>query len=100
MELNRNHYLALGLFILLIGIQFRMVESFVLNDSTSKFISTQFKKPDPQPTGIAMLSLPRPQTINAAPKIIQPPEWLGWALMSVGGVLILHALAMGKPEGG
>jgi hypothetical protein len=32
-------------------------------------------------------------------KVIQPPEWLGWCMMSIGGVLILHSLAMRKPGG-
>ena len=32
-------------------------------------------------------------------KVLQPPEWLGWCLMSVGAVLILHSLAMKGPGG-
>jgi hypothetical protein len=30
-------------------------------------------------------------------KVLQPPEWLGWCLMSVGAVLVLHSLALQKP---
>ena len=33
-------------------------------------------------------------------KTVRPPEWIGWCLMSVGGVLILHSLAMPRPNGG
>jgi hypothetical protein len=33
-------------------------------------------------------------------KTVRPPEWLGWCFMSVGGVLILHSLAMPRPNGG
>jgi hypothetical protein len=32
-------------------------------------------------------------------RTIRPPEWLGFALMSIGGVLMLHSLAMKKPGG-
>jgi hypothetical protein len=35
---------------------------------------------------------------SAAPrKVLQPPEWLGWCLISVGAVLVLHSLAMNRP---
>jgi hypothetical protein len=35
---------------------------------------------------------------GAAPqKVIQPPDWLSWCLISVGAVLALHSLAMPKP---
>ena len=33
-------------------------------------------------------------------KVVQPPQWLGYALLSVGSVLVLHSLAMPKPGGG
>jgi hypothetical protein len=33
------------------------------------------------------------------PKTIVPPDWLGWALASVGSVLILNSLLMKKPGG-
>jgi hypothetical protein len=28
---------------------------------------------------------------------IKPPKWIGYSLLSVGGVLVLHALSMKKP---
>jgi hypothetical protein len=31
-------------------------------------------------------------------KVLQPPEWLGWAIISVGAVFVLHSLAMPKPS--
>jgi hypothetical protein len=30
-------------------------------------------------------------------KVIEPPSWLGWAVLSVGAVVTLHSLAMKKP---
>ncbi len=32
-------------------------------------------------------------------KVIRPPAWPGWSLMSSGSVLVLHSLAMKKPGG-
>ena len=32
-------------------------------------------------------------------RTIHPPEWIGYALLSVGSVLVLHSLAMKKPGG-
>ena len=40
---------------------------------------------------------PRPGTPAAPRKVLQPPEWLSWCLISVGAVLCLHSLAMPKP---
>ncbi len=97
MELNRNHYIMLGVILLLLGWQFRSVDAFVLNKNASDFIATQLKKPEPPPTGMALLSLPKPR-VASTPEIIRPPQWLGWAMLSVGGVLILHALAIGRPD--
>ena len=30
---------------------------------------------------------------------LEPPKWLGWAMVSIGSVLILHSLALKKPGG-
>jgi hypothetical protein len=39
-----------------------------------------------------------PSEAPAVKRIFQPPEFLGWAVLSVGVVLILHAFSMKKPE--
>ena len=95
MEINRNQYLLAGLVILLLGAQFRAVESFTLTPDCSQFVAKQLKK-----TGVAKA---RPAVagpvgaVGGVGRAIQPPEWLGWALVSIGGVLILHSLAMRRP---
>ena len=44
MEINRNQYFALGIVILLIGIQFRHIESFTLNKESSTLIRQKMQK--------------------------------------------------------
>ena len=91
MELNRNHYFMAGVVLLLLGIQLRMIDAFVLNESTTRFLS--------QRAGGAATAAILPAIGPAPRKTVRPPDWLGWALMSVGSVLVLHALAMKGPGG-
>jgi hypothetical protein len=94
MELNRNHYFMAGMVLLLLGIQLRLVDSYVLNEESTRILT-------PRPETVGMASLRPIFQAVAAPsrKVIKPPESLGWALMSIGSVLILHALAMKGPGG-
>lgn len=96
MELNRNHFFVAGMLIVLLGVQFRMVDAFVLNESTSRFLAQRFGSPAEQATTGLQSLLP----INTPParKTIRVPHWLGWAFLSVGSVLVLYSLAMQKPE--
>ena len=90
MEFNRNHYLIAGLVLLFLGIQLRLVDSYVLNEATTRVLTPA--------SGNALTQSPLLASITPAPrKVIEPPEWLGWALMSIGSVLVLHALAMKAP---
>jgi hypothetical protein len=86
MEFNRNHYFLAGIVVLLLGIQLRMVDSFVLNESSTRFVAAQSS------SGKSIFP-----TSNSARKVIRPPDWMGWSLMSIGSVLILHSLAMKGP---
>ncbi len=92
-ELNRNHYFVLGMLLLLIGIQLRFIDSYVLNEPATRFLAAKFgSTPQEQTVRLPLLSQgPMPR------KVISPPEWLGWSLMSIGSVLMLHSLAMKKP---
>jgi hypothetical protein len=91
MDFNRNHYLMAGLVVLCLGVQFRMVESYVLNEKVSALMASH--APPSKPSQFLPSVGPTPR------KEFRPPQWLGWALMSVGSVLILHSLAMPKPGG-
>ena len=97
LDLNRNHYFAIGVVLLLLGIQLRMVDTFVLNEQTTKLLASQFGDPPAQAT--VKVSRFLPAIGGAARKSIHPPIWIGYLLMSVGSVLMLHSLAMDKPGG-
>ena len=100
MEFNRNQFFFLGMFILLVGFQVRMVQSYTLSAEATQFLA--------QRTGggsVASASNSPSQFIAATVpgstltrKTVQPPEWLGWCLISIGAVLVLHSLAMPKPS--
>ncbi|HWB08132.1 MAG TPA: hypothetical protein VG826_02720 [Pirellulales bacterium] len=94
MELNRNHYFMAGVVLLLLGIQLRMVDSYVLNEESTRLLNSRS-----EPLSATNIR-PIFQAVTApSRKVIKPPESLGWALMSIGSVLILHALAMKGPGG-
>jgi hypothetical protein len=83
----------MGLVVLLVGIQVRMVASYTLTQEATKFLADRTQSSTTSSTLFALSS-----DMGAGPqKVVQPPEWLGWCLMSVGSVLILHSLAMKKP---
>ena len=95
MELNRNQYFFLGILVLLIGVQVRNVSAYVLTPEATKFLAESTGAAD----GNNMLVSLTSDLGGGARKTLQPPEWLGWCLMSVGAVLVLHSLAMQKPGG-
>ena len=93
MEFTRNHYFFAGVLTLLLGWQFRQVDSFVLNDKVTRFLAER--------TGDSSQSTMLDILPSSTPvhKVVKPPKWLGWSLISIGAVLVLHSLAMKKPGG-
>lgn len=93
MEFNRNQYFFLGLVVLLIGVQLRMVSSYTLTHEATKFLAERTQSSGSESALFSLSS-----DLGAGPqKVVSPPEWLGWCLMSIGSVLILHSLAMKRP---
>jgi hypothetical protein len=94
-EVNRNQYFMLGLVILLLGLQMRMVETFVLNEKASRFVAERLTPAmsEADEGGRSYLASVGP----TQRRTLRPPPWLGYALMSIGAVLILHSLAMKRP---
>ena len=96
MDFTRNHYLIVGILLLLAGVQFRYVSSFVLNERASRFVDEQLGAPPPvvqQRSLLAFTSAP----VLPSRRVVYPPRWLGFSLLSIGGVLFLFSLTMRRP---
>jgi hypothetical protein len=96
MELNRNHYLGIGLVVLLLGLQFRFVDSFQLTEDTTKILAKRFKKETvvSQSPLAVIFGQTNPVVMK---KTVRPPKWIGWSMISIGGVLVIQSLGMRKP---
>ena len=97
MEFDRNRYFMIGVLLFLLGIQFRMVESFVLNETSTRALSkfAQESQLASQDLGTALY-----MNVHPSPrKTVRPPHWLGWAMLTAGGVICLHALVLPKSFG-
>jgi hypothetical protein len=92
-EINRNQYFLAGLVVLFLGLQIRAVETFVLNEKASRFLAERIPALASADDGLVPAAGPTPR------KTVRPPTWLGYAVISVGAVLILHSLAMKRPGG-
>ncbi len=96
MDINRNQWFLIGFVVLLLGIQFRLVDSFVLTSDATKFLAERTGHPIAALNNAAQSFLPSANGVP--PKKVIPPEWVGWCLGSIGSVLILHSWGMKKPE--
>ncbi|MCE5267106.1 MAG: hypothetical protein LLG00_04400 [Planctomycetaceae bacterium] len=97
MDLTRNQFFFAGLLCLMLGAQFKMVESFELTPDFTQFLAERTGHPL-----AAVNSAIQTATQSDKPpakKVCRPPDWLGWSLISVGSVLVLHSLGMKKPGG-
>jgi hypothetical protein len=93
MDLNRNQFFFIGLLVLLIGVQVRYVSAYVLNPQATQFLA---ERTGQSSAGSSVFNAAS-GAIGVSRKVLQPPEWLSWCLISVGAVLCLHSLAMPKP---
>ncbi len=83
-----------GVVALLLGVQLRAVDSVVLTHRASVAIDSKMKQSRLQTNSpydtLRMTAGPTPK------KTIHPPRWLGWAMLSVGAVLVFHGLTIRK----
>lgn len=95
MEITRNQVFVTGLILLLLGGELRMMHSFVLTPKTTKLLAEQTKHP--VATASNAVEAVTGAEISLPSKAIEPPDWIGWMLLSVGSVFFLHSLTMNKP---
>ena len=95
MELSRNQFFMVGLVVLSLGLHLRYVDSFVLNERTTKFFSKSLSaEADAMGSNLnTLMATNGPSQLRS----INPPRWLGWSLLSVGAVMVLYSLVMQKP---
>ncbi len=95
MEINRNQYFMFGLILVALGLQFVMVESFVLTAETTSLLA--------ESTGHSTAHADEGNTLLAMDtpvfkKTVRTPPWIGPAMLSAGVVLIFTSLAMRSPD--
>ena len=75
---------------------FRIFDSVWLNEKTTQFLTQRSWVTTDETAGRAGGLF----TLEMSPprKMVRLPVWLGWAMLSVGGVLILHSFALRKPD--
>ena len=93
----RNRYFLAGVLLILLGVQFRMVHSFVLNEPATRALA-RVTKSAPVADNSNMTNL----WLQVAPnptKRIEPPRWLGLAMIAVGTVITCHAVVIPRYRG-
>lgn len=99
MEFNRNQFYMIGLVLLLLGAEFRLVNKFVLNSEATQMLAKRAGHPIAAVNNAAQTLLQTDKPLPMVKKSLQPPDWLGWALVSIGSVLVLHSFSLPKPGG-
>ncbi len=90
-----SRFLMFGVVLALLGAQLRLVDTFVLTPKASQFVETRLRT-----TGIGVGPYDNTYLTSGpvAKKSFTPPRWMGWALLSVGGVLAMHGLTVQRVE--
>ena len=96
MSRSRQRYFLIGFLLLLLGAQFRMIDSFVLNETCTRMLA-KVTKSSPVADNSAVSSLfweVAPKSMTT--KRIHPPRWLGLAMLAIGTVFCFHAITIPK----
>jgi len=96
MDISRNQFFFAGFLCLLLGGEFRMVDSIELTPKFTQFLAERTGHPLAS-VGAATQTLTQSEE-SSAKKVITPPDWLGWSLVSLGSVLALHSCGMKRPS--
>ena len=95
MEFNRNQWFLAGIVVLLLGLQLRYVETFVLNERTTQFLAQRMQ--DAQMVASTDVGTSMAASAPVVQKAVTPPRWIGYLLVSAGSVLLLYSLSMKRP---
>ena len=87
---NRHQLLMAGLIVLLLGAQFRLVQTYVFADTASPYIEPLLTLQD-ESTSQPQQALPLTRQY-----VLHIPDWMGWLLLSIGGALVLHSLSISR----
>ncbi len=95
MDITRNQFFFAGLVCLLMGFQFRMVDSVEFTPEFTMFLAERTGHPlaSVSTASQSMTQSDRPMV----KKTVRPPDWLGWSLIAIGAVLVMHSMGMKKP---
>ena len=95
MDITRNQYFFLGVLFLFLGFEFLAIESITLTPEFTQFLADRTGHPMAavSATTQTLLQTDKPPV----QKNWRPPDFLGWAFVSLGSVLVLHSWAMKKP---
>ncbi len=96
MEVNRNQYFLAGMLLLLLGIQFRAVDSYVLTPQVTQILAERTGHPLAAVNAASAAVTPDGKPM--AKKTVRPPDWLGWCLLSAGSVLALVSFSLKRPD--
>jgi hypothetical protein len=101
--MDAHRLFMIGVVIMLLGIQFRVVESFELNETATRIVDRRFPRATIAPLTTYVAANPYadpwlnpPAGAPPATRLITPPRKLSFAFMSVGAVLILISPAYRK----
>ena len=86
--MNRNHYMAMGTALLLLGLAVFKVEAITLTEDSTKFLAQQMETRPEQ--SLLASTVPVRKTIAIPPTV-------RFLCISVGAILMLHAIGMQKP---
>jgi hypothetical protein len=78
----RSFFLAIGLFVAIVGAQCLAVDKFVLKSRVAAARSDPFSAPKPPPH-----------------RELSPPEWIPWSLLSTGAVVCIYSFSLPKRMG-
>ena len=95
MDITRYHVFLAGIVLVLLGVELRFVDALVLSPKATRFLAEQTGHP------VVVASATIESVAGAEPqlpsKIVRPPEWASWFLLSLGSVFVLQSCAMPKP---